>query len=255
MLIDRQIENDNRLVLFDIDQTLISSDGSGRKAIYSALSKTLQLDLNRPEFDSINMSGKTDPQIIREFVVAGLQQDNKDDNYWQQIIAKSLEAYLQILPNLVSEASKTPKYFMHEGVSELLSVLEKNKNIFLGLLTGNIKRGAYIKLEPLNLTKFFPIGAFGCDSASRLDLPAIAHKRAEDHYGIQLTPNQIIIIGDAPNDVLCAKHYGAISLAVSTGHTSAEELSQLNPHYLFSSLKETDKILDAIMSEPAKSKI
>ncbi len=116
-------------------------------------------------------------------------------------------------------------------------------------MTGNLEKGARIKLERFNLNRFFPIGAYGCDSASRLDLPAIAHKRAQEHYNISLTPAQIVIIGDAENDVLCAKHYGAISLAVNTGTTSWQELSALEPHYLFPSLKDTSQILAAIRAE------
>jgi phosphoglycolate phosphatase len=248
---DKQKQNNtSRLVLFDIDQTLITHGGATRKAMYRALQETLPIDLTRPEISNIRMSGKTDPQIVREFIFASnIEQSGKEESYWQKIINQTLEFYLKFLPEEIDEVAKTPKYFMHDGVVEILQLLDHDERIALGLLTGNVEKGARIKLERFNLNRFFPIGAYGCDSANRLDLPAIAHKRAEEHYSLSLTPTQIIIIGDAENDVLCAKHYGAISLAVNTGTTTRQELCSLEPDYLFSSLKDTSRILDAIMSE------
>jgi phosphoglycolate phosphatase len=163
-----------------------------------------------------------------------------------ETITAILDLYMQYLP--VSIASTT-NFGLHEGVSEILNLLQQNEQIALGLLTGNIEKGARMKLERVNLNSFFPVGAYGCDSASRLDLPAIAHQRAQKFYNTVFSPPQIVIIGDAENDVLCAKHYGAVSLAVSTGNTSAEELRRLGADYIFPSLKNTSEIIKAILSE------
>jgi phosphoglycolate phosphatase len=238
-----------KLVLFDVDHTLISNGGAGRKALYQALQECLQVNIETLEAAHIRLAGKTDLQNVREFIVACGHE------YTDAIANKILDLYLQCLPTFVNRALNTDKCFMHEGVAELLATLEHDEKIALGLLTGNLEKGAYIKLEPFNLMRFFPIGAYGCDSASRLDLPAIAHKRAQEYYQANFTPADIVIIGDAENDVLCAKHYGAISLAVNTGTTSWEELSKQEPDYLFSSLKETDQVLKAIMAGPKARRV
>jgi phosphoglycolate phosphatase len=251
MHLDKSKQNNiKRLVLFDIDQTLISNGGAGRKALYRALQATMSIDLNRPEIADIRMSGKTDPQIVREFIkLSNLDQSQTSDTFWQKIISETIDHYLKFLPEEIDLVSSTPNYFMHNGVMEILQLLEKDEQIALGLLTGNIEQGARIKLSRFDLNRFFPIGAYGCDSANRLDLPAIAHKRAQNHYQLDLMPAQIIIIGDAENDVLCAKHYGAISVAINTGTTSWQELAALEPNYLFSALTDTNQILNAIMSD------
>ncbi len=243
----------SRLVLFDIDQTLIDSGGAGRRALYRALQETLLISLDGLELANISMSGKTDPQIIWEFILASkVENISESEIDRRQIIDQILSLYLKFLPEEINQVAKTPQCFVYDGVMEILQLLENDKRIALGLLTGNIKSGAQIKLEQFNLNRFFPIGAYGCDSANRLELPAIAHKRAQEHYSIELTPSQITIIGDAQNDILCAKHYGAISIAVNTGTTTWQELSALEPNYIFSSLKDTREILSAIVPEAGR---
>jgi len=224
------------------------------------LQKCLAIKVNQIEAANLRMSGKTDRQIVRELIMACAVGENrtcisKEEGQWQTKIDEILTVYLQILPQTMDEQAKTPEFFIHEGVLELLNLLEKDQRIALGLLTGNLELGARMKLKPFNLNRFFPIGAYGCDSASRLDLPAIAYKRAQDYYQVNLSPTQIIIIGDAENDILCAKHYGAVSLAVNTGSTTWEELSNHKPDYLFSSLKNTSQILQAIMAETKAGRV
>lgn len=235
----------NRLVLFDIDQTLISSGGAGSRALLQAVSEFLGISVEQVKTHGIRFSGKTDPQIIKEILLScHFSEDGQQ--VFQKAIEEILDLYLQVLPGEVASATN---YIVHDGVVEILNALQGDKRIALGLLTGNIEGGARIKLKRVQLDGFFPIGSFGSDSADRLDLPAIAHQRAQAFYKIDFNPSEIVIVGDAENDILCAKHYGAVSLAVSTGSTTKDELSQHGPDYIFSSLKQTQSILQAILSD------
>jgi len=228
-----------RLVLFDIDETMISSDGAGRRAIARVLNQHYGVP---EEAMHITMSGKTDPQILREIFQA-CGKEGKFDTCTEHIF----ELYLGVLED---EIQKSRYYIIHEGVVELLEALVEEEHAYLGLLTGNIERGAQMKLHRFDLLRYFPIGAFGSDSANRLDLPAIACERAAKHFNIKFQPHEVVIIGDAINDILCAKGYGAISIAVNTGHTTWQELEAQNPDYLFKSLKDTVQVIDAIFAEP-----
>ncbi len=120
--------NITRLVLFDIDQTLISNGGAGRRALYKALQETVSMDLDCPEVANIRMSGKTDPQIVREFIaVSPIKQNSQSEDYYQKIIDKTLDLYLQFLPQEINNVAKTPKHFMHDGVVEILQLLEQDE--------------------------------------------------------------------------------------------------------------------------------
>lgn len=228
-----------RLVLFDIDETMIHSSGAGRKALEKALFDEFG---ERITFDGISLSGKTDPQIISEVLHAHGLSDRQCD----ELLARILERYL---PYLEEEVRHATEYRLHEGVVELLDALGGRERTYIGLLTGNIERGARIKLGRFDLNRHFDFGAFGCDSANRMDLPAVAHKRAAEKFGAAIEKHQIVIIGDAQNDVLCAKGYGAKALAVATGRTTKETLAGLDPHYLFDSLKNTAQVVDAIYAD------
>ncbi|HEY9773990.1 MAG TPA: HAD family hydrolase [Planktothrix sp.] len=232
-----------RLVLFDIDETMISSDGAGRRAI----ARILNQNYGVPESAMhVPMSGKTDPQILREIFKA-CGKEGTFESHTENIF----ELYLGVLEE---EIDRSRYYIIHEGVVQVLDALVAEERAYLGLLTGNIERGAQMKLHRFDLLKYFPIGAFGSDSANRLDLPAVAQKRAKTFFKIDFAPHEVVIIGDAINDILCAKHHGAISIAVNTGRTTWEELEEQQPDYLFKSLKDTDQVLKAIFSEkPSKT--
>jgi phosphoglycolate phosphatase len=228
-----------RLVLFDIDETMIHSSGAGRKALEKALLDEFGTPI---KFDGITLSGKTDPQIISEVLHAHGLSDRQCDELLDSIFEK-------YLPYLEREVKHASEYRLHEGVVELLEALGEREHTYIGLLTGNIERGARIKLRRFDLNRYFEFGAFGCDSANRMDLPAVAHKRALEKFGADIAKHEIVIIGDAQNDVLCAQGYGAKSLAVATGRTTKETLAELDPHYLFDSLKNTAQVIDAIFAD------
>lgn len=225
-----------RLILFDIDETILKSDGAGRRAISRALREIFGKDF---QMDHVSMSGKTDPQILHEILNhAGMDR---------QEIENSLESIYAIYIELLREEIDNAKFFrLHEGVVELLESLSNNDKTFLGLLTGNIEKGARLKLSRFELNDYFPIGAYGCDSADRMQLPAVAVNRAVSHFNRNFQADETVIIGDSIYDVLCAKQYGARSIAVNTGLTSKEQLEAQSPDYLFASLKDTNAVMDAI---------
>lgn len=225
-----------RLVLFDIDETIIASYGSGRRALSRVLHELYGVT---EEHMQINMSGKTDPQILKEILLAA----NMDEIAIHQSMDKTIDLYLEILEE---ELLDSERYIVHDGVYELIDAINDNTSFFLGLLTGNVERGARLKLERSGLNKHFAIGAYGSDSANRLDLPAIARERAQRHFKVGFEPQDLVIIGDAVNDVLCAKGFGAKCIAVNTGKTSWSDLQAQNPEFLFQSLADTKTILDAI---------
>lgn len=225
-----------RLVLFDIDETLVHSDGVGRRAIEAALRQVFN-----PDIDASGhiMSGKTDPQICHELLLAA--------GYSQEEIAPKLptvfNTYIELLEREISRAGA---FRLHKGVMALLDRLQQEEWCYLGLLTGNIELGARLKLTPFDLNPFFAFGAFGCDSADRNNLPSIAHVRARDVFKRDFAVDEIVIIGDAVNDVLCAKGYGVKSIITCTGHTPKAKLVELKPDYLFDSLADTEQVLQAI---------
>lgn len=227
-----------RLVLFDVDETIIASYGSGRRALSRVLYE--RFGVTEEYISPITMSGKTDPQILKEILVAF---DMTEDDI-HEAMDLIIDQYLEILEEELSSC----KYVVHEGVYELIDAINNDTSIYLGLLTGNVERGARIKLAPSGLNKHFAIGAYGSDSANRLDLPAIAKERADKHFKTHFKPEDLVIIGDAVNDVLCAKGFGAKCIAVNTGKTPWSDLEKQNPEFLFKSLANIEEILEAILA-------
>ncbi len=227
-----------RLVLFDIDETMISSDGAGRRAISRVLKEHYQIE---PHHMNIVMSGKTDPQILTEIMTAAEMPTPEIHT----AIPKVIDQYLDLLEE---EIAASKYYIVHDGVYVLLEAIASHPDMYLGLLTGNVERGARMKLDHFDLNKHFELGAYGSDSASRLDLPAVAVERAKELFKIHFQPDEVVIIGDSVNDVYCAKGYNAKCIAVNTGKTSWKDLKETNPEYLFKSLSNTEEVMDAILA-------
>ncbi len=225
-----------RLVLFDIDETMISSDGAGRKAFARVLKR--EYDISE-EIGHINMSGKTDPQILKEI----FEFADKPHLHTEENLQSFYSHYLKALQE---EIKVSTTYIIHAGIPALLARLATASGVFLGLVTGNIEAGARMKLDRVRLNDYFPIGAYGSDSANRLDLPAIAVDRANDHFAQSFEKSEVVVIGDSVNDILCAQHYGAKCIAVNTGKTPKSELAALCPEYLFDDLSKTEEVTSAI---------
>jgi phosphoglycolate phosphatase-like HAD superfamily hydrolase len=133
------------------------------------------------------------------------------------------------------------------GVRALLERLASDRRVVLGLLTGNIERGARVKLGNAALSDFFPFGAFGSDAARREDLPPIAVERASRFAGHHFRGRDVVIIGDSIHDVRCGVPHAATTIAIASGKTAAETLLAENPDHLFASAEEHEALLAAII--------
>jgi phosphoglycolate phosphatase-like HAD superfamily hydrolase len=211
------------LVLFDIDGTLIDSGDASVIALTCVFRSLYDIT---DAFISVTMDGKTDKQIIKEGLAAnGLPIDDDDI---PPIIAKSLI-------NLKKEINNDRKH-LKPGVRELLNRLGQMDDFHLGLLTGNIESGARLKLEVFDLNRYFVLGAFGSDHEDRNQLLPIAIDKFSKRIGQDIRFENCIVVGDTPKDVDCSRPYGAISVAVTTGIYSSEQLAAAGANYVLPDL-------------------
>ena len=224
-----------RLVLFDIDGTLITDNGAARDAFAGALAEIFgyEGDLSRYDF-----SGRTDPQIAH-MVLGDAGVDAVDI---EAGVTRLWERYLSALKvNATAGRVRTLP-----GIDALLEALSSDTTVLLGLLTGNIEPGARLKLDPPALNRFFPFGAFGSDSADRAQLPPIAVQRAFRHAAVRFEPTDVVIIGDSVYDVRCGVPHDATTIAIASGKTPAALLKAENPRHFFESAEDLEGLLAAI---------
>lgn len=227
-----------RLVLFDIDGTLLSSASAGRRAIRRAFADEFeQLEF----FDQVRFDGKTDPQIVAELYHAA----GSADLATEQRIAALLERYIGHLPAALLERAEQVQTF--PGITDLLDALRDRNDVIVGLLTGNIVPGAQLKLGAAGISfDRFRLGAFGSDSAHRPDLPPIAAERAIQWFGRRPHGEEVVIIGDTPADVTCGASIGARAIGVATGSYTTEDLRTAGAAAAFATLADTAAVLEAI---------
>lgn len=225
-----------RLVLFDIDGTLISDGGAARDAFRDALASVYGYrgDLARYDF-----SGRTDPQITRMVLGdAGFPAADIDAR-----MPQLWDRYLSGLArNVTPHRVRTLP-----GIRRLLDALEEQCSVTLALLTGNIEPGARLKLGAVSLNDYFTFGAFGSDSADRNELPPIAMQRAGELAECRIEPGEVVIIGDSIYDVRCGVPYGVTTIAIASGKTSADALRAENPHHFFESAEDLGALLNVIL--------
>jgi phosphoglycolate phosphatase-like HAD superfamily hydrolase len=222
-----------RLVLFDIDGTLISDGGASRQAFASALADVYGYagDVNTYDF-----SGRTDPQIA--FMV--LRDSGISDGEIEAKLPAMWDHYLSGLARNISSG----RVRALAGIAELVGELHTKAEVTLELLTGNLEQGARLKLTPSDLNRYFPFGAFGSDSSKREELPPIAVERAAHIHRYEKA--DVVIIGDSIYDVRCGVPHGATTIAVASGKTSGERLRAENPSFFFESAADKG-ILEAIL--------
>lgn len=232
-----------RLLLFDIDGTLLRSDGAARRAFEGSLAHVFG---ERPD-PRVHYDGKTDRQIARELMrLAGLDDEAID--------ARLDEAIAGYLDRLRTEVADGRRHFTAlPGVTALLDALDarvqEDDAVVLGLLTGNVAEGARVKLGTAGIAfERFRVNAFGCDAEHRPELPVVARARARDLLGVELPGRAIWVIGDTPADVACARSVGARTLAVATGRYSADELAAHAPTALLPDLTDTDAVLATLLA-------
>jgi len=200
-----------KLILFDIDGTLIDSGGAGTRSLNYAFEDVFSI---HDAFKGISMAGKTDIQILKEGLGRhGLDTENGN-------VGLLCERYIVHLRTEIGNPGKHLK----PCITEALGLMAWRKDVFLGLLTGNIEAGARIKLEPFRLNRYFPLGAFGDDHEDRNRLLPIAVERFSRLNKTEIPYQDCVVIGDTPRDVECAKIYGAYAVAVATGPYSYESL-------------------------------
>ena len=229
----------SRLVLFDIDGTILLTAGAGRRAITAALAELVG---DRAAFERIRFDGKTDPQIVTELLSAAGDPGPHDGHRIRAVC----ERYVALLEQ---ELATTTGTRLMPGFPQILDRLEGSNGVVLGLLTGNLERGAALKLRAAGLDPGrFKVGAYGSDSAHRPDLPPIAARRAEPFFGRAPAGAEVVIIGDTPADVACGAGIGARAVGVATGAYSVEQLAACGAHAVFADLGDTDRVLDAILA-------
>jgi phosphoglycolate phosphatase len=231
--------NETRVVLFDIDGTLIKTV---RRMEYRGLIHSMLLDVfgTCGRISDVEFAGKTDLAIYRE----ALECEGITPAYIRERLPLVEAATVEILNHL----SSTGEVFrLCPGVRELLEALSGEPRFVTALLTGNVERLAEAKLRVAGIWSYFTVrGAFGSDNEERDHLPAIAAERIEAHLGRSLTPDRFIVIGDTPRDISCARHFGARVLAVASGQHTTEQLEPFSPDALLADLSNTNEVLNLL---------
>ena len=227
-----------KLVLFDIDGTLLWTDGAGRRAMEGALTDLF----GTPGDPSYRYDGRTDRQIARE----QMRASGFDDATIDERMGALIDRYVS---RLEQELATDHGARLCAGVTPLLDAVEAHDRALLGLLTGNVERGAQRKLNRVGVDfARFRINAFGCDHEHRQELPGIAQRRAREVAGMEVSGDRLVIIGDTPADIHCGRSLGVRAIGVATGRYSVSELVEHSPAAVFESLEDTDAVLDAIFN-------
>jgi phosphoglycolate phosphatase-like HAD superfamily hydrolase len=225
-----------RLVLFDIDGTLVSAGGISSRALADSLRLAFGTTGDADRYD---YSGKTDPQIVRDLMRgAGFSDAVIDER-----MAKVLLDYRDRLA-----ASLRPEHVTAKpGVQAVVEALARTPGVTLALLTGNLEPCARVKLHPVRLNGHFPFGAFGSDHEDRYVLPARAVERAHGHTGWSFRGKDVVIVGDSIHDVLCGRSLGVRAVAVATGKTPPAVLAAEGPDALLDDMAETSRAVREIL--------
>jgi len=228
-----------RLVLFDIDGTILRSGGVGRIAMERALTNIF----GTPGHADYRYDGKTDRQIVRET----MRHEGRTDAEIDAAMEKLLAAYVDGLHEEFASGKRQVQ--IYPGVLELFDELEEQKDVTLGLLTGNIVQGAKAKLTAAGIDfSRFKINAFGSDHEDRPQLPAIAQQRARHVLGADISGDRLVVIGDTPADIRCGESIGARAIGVATGRYTVDELSEHGAYAVFETLADTDAVMERIMN-------
>src|SRR6266436_6741688 len=222
-----------RLLLFDIDGTLIHSGGAGMEALKRALKERFKID---DDLHDIEIAGMTDSGIV-----ISILKKHKIPTTTENIAA-FLDSYVHFLAVELPRRSGN----LLPGVLELLEKLRGRPHLVLALLTGNVSRGAQLKLEHYGVWHFFEFGAFADDHQDRNRLGRFARTRAKEKHGCEFAASKIDVIGDTPRDIACGKAFGARTIAVATGTWSHDELAKYQPDYLIDDLSNVDAVIDTL---------
>jgi phosphoglycolate phosphatase-like HAD superfamily hydrolase len=245
-----------RLLLFDVDGTLVLTGGAAVRAMNDAFEEVFDV---RGAFDHVPMPGRTDGAILADAFARAVMRspalaDTSSPSGVRPVdgaIARYKEAYFRrfaeeiLKPAPVDPARPARHRFkgVLPGVREVLEALDERPDVFLGLLTGNYEQGARIKLEHFGLWRYFRCGAYGDDSLDRHALVPIAVARSRGAGCPPVEPRDVVIIGDTPLDVACARDAGVSCLAVATGGYGADALRAAGADVVMESLTDVDAVV------------
>ena len=217
-----------QVILFDIDGTLIRSGGAGKLALANALRHTYSIEA--PKVD-VDYGGRTDLSLAAE--ILNLNQVDPS--------IEEIRRFLGVYVEHLEDAMVQSEGLLLPGVRELLQVLSDGSNVEIGLLTGNIRQGAFKKLEHFDLGGFFSFGGYGDNCKDRSDIAREALLEARAYTNLELEASKVLVVGDTPSDVSCARAIGAAVLAVDTGFASSDSIKAANPDYFWSDLSDLRK--------------
>ena len=218
------------LILFDIDGTLITSGGAGEHALRLGFKDRFGID---DDLSTVEIAGRTDSGIARQMLAAhGLAETPEN-------LAAFFDGYLHRL----SLELPLRKGGLLPGILPLLEALRKREDTVLGLLTGNLERGAVLKLTHYGVNHYFDFGAFADDHHDRNALGPFARSRAQERHGIDFAPDRIFVLGDTPHDISCARVIGARAIAIATGRFTTAELAAHQPDFLFEDASDLSAML------------
>lgn len=233
--------SDLRILLWDLDGTLVRGKRYGVFMDYT-IPMLETVFGTAGSLQGMIVSGMTDLQIVEEALRgSGITRE--------QINARKDElrrCYIEEMKRAVGNGAQIIEAM--PGAREVLDALDAHPRYANALLTGNIEPAAHLKIELTGLAEFFKLpGAFGDESFDRRDLPAIAAQRISEHFGASLSPQQFIVIGDTPNDIACARHFGARVVAVATGRIhSADQLRACEPDALLPDLLDARLVMNTL---------
>lgn len=211
-----------RLILWDVDGTLVRTGGAGAEVFIAAIERALGVSAHD---HGVRMSGKTDPQIAREILAAVAETATLSG-------AELDDAIVAVMGHIERELAGAVERIRQEGrvlpgVREVLAALHDDPDVLQSLLTGNIAPNAMVKVAAFDLDGYFDwdVGAFGSDHHDRIELVPVAVEKAADRHGRRFGPEEVWIVGDTPRDLACARAAGASCLLVATGRYAVDELT------------------------------
>lgn len=225
-----------KAVLFDIDGTILNCNKAGKHSLIQAC---LDVFGTVGRMEKVDFQGKTDPLILAESLSAM--------GFTEEAIRNGTEELKKKYFIHLEENIRNYDTVVMPGIHKLLKSMSDTKNIILGILTGNFKTSAEIKLAAAGVKDYFKLGAYGDNAPDRNGLPLVAKKIIDEIYTSEINFNDIYIIGDTVYDIECAKQSGAVSISVGTGWAEKESLLSLNPDFYFEDLSDTDKVLKTIL--------
>lgn len=224
-----------RLLLFDIDGTLVLTGGAGRRAMALAARDLFHVD---HELESTAVAGRTDAWIVAQMAATyGV-------SYSDRLLARFREIYVSYLEREIHQPG--PQKGVLPGIPSILDTLARRSDTHVALLTGNFERGAQIKLEYFNLWRFFSGGAFGDSAHDRNSLLSVALDGLKARGGPVVDPSEVLIIGDTPLDVAVAMAGGARSLAVATGSHDVDTLKASGADVVMKDLSDLNAALEGM---------